>query len=156
MGVSASTLSPAAAAHRATSGLPLPEGAVRAGARRRGRTVRRAGRSGAVDREASEMTEHADLDMAAGSIVGEEERRGGEQEGRGAEARAVLKLKQGRQGDADTYEAVRWPRSEEGSQPGFGNFSPLWIRGKLQNFLRTSRDPRALHGAGRWKCNRCI
>jgi hypothetical protein len=46
---------------------------VKAGARRRGRTARRAGRSGAVDREAGEMIEHGDLDMAAGSIGGEGE-----------------------------------------------------------------------------------
>ena len=71
MGVSASTLSPAAA-RRATSGLPEGEGATKAGARRRGRTARRAGRSGAVDREAGEMIEHGDLDIAAAGSIGRE------------------------------------------------------------------------------------
>lgn len=111
MGVSASNLSPAAA-RRATDG--LPEGAIKPGTRRRGWTARRTGRSGAVNKEPGETIEHGDLDMAAGSIVGEGERyrRAG-----GGSACSFEVGQAGRRGerrarrDADAYEVAKVGRN---------------------------------------------
>jgi hypothetical protein len=69
MGVSASTLSPAAV-HCTTSGLAVAKERAYA---RRGRTEGRTRRRGADDSEAGETAEHGNLAMAADSVGGERE-----------------------------------------------------------------------------------